>query len=68
MTNKDLLEIYKEGFIDELDNKFDSRRVNKNLDGKAYNLGSFHAMIGDEFKSFDYLSDEQILKIIKDGK
>ena len=68
MTNKDLLKIYKEGFTDELDNNFDSRRVNNNLDGKAYNLGSFHAMIGDEVKSFDSLSDEQILKIIRNGK
>ena len=68
MTNKDLLKIYKEGFTDELDNNFDSRRVNNNLDGKAYNLGSFHAIVGDEVKSFDYLSDEQILKIIRNGK
>ena len=68
MTDKNLLKIYKEGFTDELDNNFDSRRVNNNLDGKAYNLGSFHAMVGDEVKSFDSLSDEQILKIIRNGK
>lgn len=67
MTDKNLLKIYKEGFTDELDNNFDSRRVNNNLDGKAYNLGSFHAMVGDESKSFDSLSDEQILKIIRNG-
>ena len=68
MTDKKLLKIYIEGFRDELDNKFDSRRVNNNLDGKAYNLGSFHAKVGDEAKSFDSLSDEQILKIIRNGK
>lgn len=68
MTDKNLLKIYKEEFRDELDNKFDSRRVNNNLDGKAYNLGSFHAMVEDESKSFDSLSDEQILKIIRNGK
>jgi hypothetical protein len=65
MTDKNLLKIYKEGFRDELDSNFDSRRINNNLDGKAYNLGSFHAMVGDESKSFDSLSDEQILKIIR---
>jgi hypothetical protein len=64
MTDKNLLEIYKEGFTDELCNNFDSRRVNNNLDGKAYSLGSFHAMV----ESFDSLSDEQILKIIRNGK
>lgn len=68
MTDKNLLKIYKEGFTDELYNNFDSRKVNNNLDGRAYNLGSFHAMIGDEVRSFDYLSDEQILKIIRNGK
>ena len=68
MTDKNLLEIYYRGFRDELDNKFDSKRVDNNLDGKAYSLGSFHAMVGDESKSFDSLSDEQILKIIRDGK
>ena len=68
MTDKDLLEIYYRGFRDELDRNFDRRRVNNNLDGKAYSLGSFHAKVGDESKSFDSLSDEQILKIIRDGK
>ena len=68
MADKNLLKIYKEGFTDELYNNFDSRKVNNNLDGRAYNLGSFHAMVGDESKSFDSLSDEQILKIISNGK
>ena len=68
MTDKKLLKIYIEGFIDELLHNFDNRRLNNNLDGKAYNLGSFHAMVGDESKSFDSLSDEQILKIIRNGK
>ena len=68
MTDKKLLKIYIEGFIDELCNNFDNRKVNNNLDGKAYNLGSFHAKVGDESKSFDSLSDEQILKIIRNGK
>ena len=68
MTDKKLLKIYIEGFIDELCNNFDNRRLNNNLDGKAYNLGSFHAKVGDESKSFDSLSDEQILKIIRNRK
>ena len=68
MTDKDLLEIYYRGFRDELDRNFDRRRVNNNLDGKAYSLGSFHAKVGDESKSFDSLSDEQILKLIRNGK
>jgi len=31
---------------------------------KAYNTGANHAILGDEVKSIDYLSDEEILKII----
>jgi hypothetical protein len=31
---------------------------------KAYNMGANHAILGDEVKSADYLSDEEILKMI----
>ena len=41
MTDKNLLEIYYRGFRDELDSKFDSRKVNNNLDGKTKYLGLF---------------------------
>jgi len=65
MTDKDILKIYLEGFRNELDGKFDQSKVNPNVDGRAYNLGALHAIVGDDCRSVDYLSDEQILKIIK---
>lgn len=68
MTDKDILKIYMQGFKDELDGKFDDRKVNANIDGRAYVLGSNHAVLGDDCRSVDYLSDEQILKILRKNK
>jgi hypothetical protein len=67
MTDKDILKIYMEGFNDELLDKLDSRKINSNLDGKAYVMGSFDALHGDDVRSVDYQSDEEILKRIKNG-
>lgn len=65
MKDKDILRIYMEGFNDELDGKFDQSKVNPNIDGRAYNLGSLHAIVGDDCKSVDNLSNEQILEILR---
>jgi len=65
MQDKDILKIYMEGFNDELNGKFDQAKVNPNIDGRAYNLGSLHAIVGDDFRSVDYLSDKQILEILR---
>jgi hypothetical protein len=68
MTDKNILKIYMEGFNDELAGTFDDRRINSNLDGKAYLIGSADALVGDDVRSVDYQSDEEILKRIKNGK
>lgn len=64
MIDRILLEVYFQGFADALDDKFDNSK--KNI--KAYNLGASHAFIGDDVRSVDYLSDEEILKMIYDVK
>jgi len=62
MTDKQLLKEYYAGFIDALDNKIDKIRE---IDNKAYRLGNLHAVIGDDVKSLDSLTQEEILKILK---
>lgn len=64
MKDEDILKIYMQGFTDELDGKFDNFKVNPNMDGRAYNLGSIHAIVGDDYKKVDNLSDKQILEIL----
>lgn len=62
MTDERLLELYMQGFRDELNGqKIDTK-------DSAYNLGALHAILGDEVTSIDYLSDEQILEKIKKEK
>lgn len=65
MQDKDILKIYKEGFNDELNGRFDQSKVNPNIDGRAYNLGSLHCIVGDDCRSVDNLSDKQILEILR---
>ena len=63
MTDKEILQIYRQGFIDEL---YNIKNPPKEFTPKrAYELGQTHAELGDETKSFDRLTDEQILMIIK---
>ncbi len=61
-----LLEYYMLGFRDEL---YGSSTIiddiNNPLHLKAYNLGVFHAITGDDQTSLDYLTDEEILERIK---
>ena len=65
-TDLTLLEWYKKGWEDEL---YGSSSVvpNNTLITKAYNIGSNHAVLGDDVRGFDNLSEEEILKIIKNG-
>lgn len=62
MTDRQLLKEYYAGFIDSLYNKIDKIRE---IDNKAYRLGNLHAVIGDDVKSLDSLTQEEILKILK---
>lgn len=68
MTDKNILKIYMEGFNNELAGTFDNKRVNSNLDGKAYVMGSFDALHGDDIRSVDYQSNEEILKRIRNDR
>ena len=59
----ELLYYYFRGWKDEL---YGSSSVVPEdvLITKAYNMGANHAILGDEVKNVDYLSDEEILKMI----
>lgn len=64
VTDKSLLEWYMKGFNDEL--KGTSSTVSDHeIENRAYGLGALHAVVGDDVRSVDYLSDEEILKLIK---
>lgn len=67
ITDKELLEWYYKGFSDEL---YGNASVvsDTEIKNRAYNIGANHAILGDEVTSFDSLSKEQILKIIKGEK
>lgn len=61
--------VYLEGFSDELQGRKNCTYYN-NVDplfGKAYNLGALHAIIGDDCRSVDYLSFDEIIKMIRNG-
>ena len=58
-----LLHIYHQGFNDSLKGCFDNFYKDE-LDFKAYELGDLHARLGDDVRSFDYLSDSEILNEI----
>lgn len=64
VADRELLEYYLKGFNDEL-NGSSSTLPNNTLITKAYTIGANHAVLGDDTRSFDYLIDEEILKIIK---
>ena len=68
MIDENLLKIYTDGFNDELRSRVDQRKINSNLDGRAYLIGSADALAGDDVRSIDYQSDEEILKRIRYGK
>ena len=67
MNDENILKIYMEGFNDELWSRVDQRKINCNLDGRAYLLGASDALLGDDVRSIDYQSDEEILKRIRNG-
>lgn len=65
MNDENILKIYIEGFNDELWSRVDQRKINCNLDGRAYLLGASDALLGDDVMSVDYQSSEEILKRIR---
>ena len=64
VSDEELMGCYMHGFMDELDNNlnYDFESPIKN---KAYNLGRAHAFVGDDVRSVDYLSREEIINIIR---
>lgn len=62
--DKVLLETYMWGFNDELDSR--TRMWNPNpLLLRAYNLGRQDAIVGDDVRSVDYQTNEEILNRIR---
>jgi hypothetical protein len=63
--DKKILKCYMEGFNDELNQIHDEAKYKNEILKKSYILGGTHAVVGDDVRSVDYLTNEQILKIIK---
>jgi hypothetical protein len=63
ISNEKLLEGYLLGFKDEL--RGTSSVVPDGIISKAYKLGALHAIVGDDVRSVDYLTNEEILKLIR---
>jgi hypothetical protein len=66
--DKVLLEIYMHGFNDELDGISDESNFSDLRLLRAYNLGREHAIMGDDIRSVDYLTNEEILDRIRNQK
>lgn len=68
MDTKDatLLHYYMKGFNDELCGTSSAVPIDVEIT-RAYELGAEHALIGDDVRSVDYQSNEEILKQIKNG-
>ena len=64
MEDETLLKWYMKGFRDELKGSSSIIDDDNPLYLKAYKLGAGHAIVGDDVRSVDYLSNEEILKII----
>lgn len=67
MSNDDniILNYYMLGFKDELRGTSTIVPDDNPIYSKAYNLGAFHAIAGDDQTSLDYLTGEEILERIK---
>ena len=63
-TDETLLKWYMRGFNDELKGVA-TNKPKSILEKKAYTLGATHAIIGDDVRSVDYLSQNEILSRIK---
>ena len=62
--DKILCETYKQGFNDELDGRTKMWNPTPLL-LRAYNLGREDAIVGDDVRSVDYQTNEQILNRIR---
>ena len=55
-----LMDIYMAGFVDEL-RGYPETKFSKPLYERAYQLGRVDALIGDDVRSIDYQTNEEIL-------
>jgi hypothetical protein len=60
----DLLEIYKRGWDECFDGISHADEYEDPKERRAYQIGWNHYIIGDDVRSVDYLSEEEILKIL----
>lgn len=63
MNDEDILKWYMKGFHDELYGT--TSAIDDDILLSAYKLGSLHAIIGDDVRDVDYLTKDEILKMIK---
>lgn len=66
MTDKELLMWYTRGWYDESKNKDDVYSI-EGLPAKAYLLGRQYYWAGDDVSSADEMSDEELIKLIRNG-
>lgn len=64
VSDEELLGCYMHGFMDELDNNQDYD-FGSPIKNKAYNMGRGHALLGEDCRSVDYLSKEEIINMIR---
>ena len=72
--DKKLLEMYMLGFNDELDRRMSKSKYESYLTEAtrlliiAYNIGKSDAIVGDDVRSSDYQTNEEIIKRIRNTK
>jgi hypothetical protein len=64
VSDEELFGCYMHGFMDELDNNSDYE-FDLPIKNRAYNLGRGDGLIGDDVRSVDYQTNEEILKRIR---
>lgn len=67
MKDQELLKIYMQGFNDELSN-YDNKILYTDISLHAYTLGQADALVGDDVKSIDTQTSNEILNRIKQWK
>ena len=65
MTKEEILGYYFKGFTDELERN--KQEVPEGIATISYNLGKSHALIGDDVRSVDYLTEEEIVQMVIKG-
>lgn len=62
MKREEILGYYFKGFTDELERN--KQEVPEGIATISYSLGRCHARVGDDIRSVDYLTEEDIIKMI----